>query len=141
MSKFDWTQFFESVSLVDEALRATSHFGAMDFATRDRYRHEIEDLARGAKRSELDVTRQAIARAHGAAPAAPPASAPPGDRFEDPVTTCSGAAGRSSSGKSLPFPSSGSCFAPLSLAHCRGILRGVVTSCSWPSRAAAHPRA
>ena len=84
MSKFDWAEFFESVSLVDEALRAASHFGAMDFATRDRYRHEIEDLARGSKRSELDVTRRAIARAHRAAEAAPPPSALPGDRSEDP---------------------------------------------------------
>ncbi|MGH7318695.1 MAG: glucoamylase family protein, partial [Candidatus Rokuibacteriota bacterium] len=84
MSKFDWAEFFESISLVDEALRAASHFGAMDFATRDRYRHEIEDLARSSKRSELDVAQQAIARAHQAAGAASPSSAPPGDRSEDP---------------------------------------------------------
>ncbi len=55
MSTFDWAEFFESVSLVDDALRAGSDFGAMDFATRDRYRHAIEDLARGSRRSELDV--------------------------------------------------------------------------------------
>ena len=47
MSAFDWREFFESVSQVDEALRADSAFGAMDFATRDRYRHAIEELARG----------------------------------------------------------------------------------------------
>jgi cyclic beta-1,2-glucan synthetase len=84
MSKFEWAEFFESVSLVDEALRAQSHFGAMDFATRDRYRHEIEDLARGSKRSELDVTGQAIARATRAAGAAPPSGTPAEDRSEDP---------------------------------------------------------
>ncbi|MGH7388557.1 MAG: GH36-type glycosyl hydrolase domain-containing protein [Candidatus Rokuibacteriota bacterium] len=84
MSTFDWAEFFESVSLVDEALRAGSHFGAMDFATRDRYRHAIEDLARRSRRSELDVTRQAIARARRAAEKAQRSSAPPGDRSEDP---------------------------------------------------------
>ncbi len=84
MSTFDWAAFFESVSLVDAALRADSRFSAMDFATRDRYRHEIEDLARGSKRSELDVARQAIARANRAADAARQSGALPGDRSEDP---------------------------------------------------------
>src|SRR5262249_1698495 len=31
-----------------------------DFATRDRYRHAVEDLARGSRRTELDVARQAL---------------------------------------------------------------------------------
>ena len=84
MSTFDWADFFESVSLVDAALRADSPFGAMDFATRDRYRHEIEDLAAGSKRSELDVARRAIARANRAADAARQSGARPGDRSEDP---------------------------------------------------------
>ena len=60
MASFDWAAFFESVSLVDELLRARSGFAAMDFATRDRYRHAIEELARGSGRSELDVTRAAL---------------------------------------------------------------------------------
>ena len=34
MSTFDWAAFFESVSVVDQALRAGSEFAAMDFATR-----------------------------------------------------------------------------------------------------------
>ena len=68
MSTFDWAEFFEGVSLVDAALRASSHFGAMDFATRDRYRHAIEDLAQGSRRTELDVAREAMARAKHAAP-------------------------------------------------------------------------
>ena len=49
MATFDWREFFESVSLVDRILRAESEFGAMDFATRDRYRKAIEDLARGSE--------------------------------------------------------------------------------------------
>src|SRR3989449_8526967 len=32
----------------------------MDFSTRDRYRHAIEELARGSGRSELDVAREAV---------------------------------------------------------------------------------
>jgi cyclic beta-1,2-glucan synthetase len=84
MSTLDWTAFFESVSLVDDALRADTHFGAMDFATRDQYRHAIEDLARASGRTELDVTRLAIAAAKRAAAGAPPAASSPCDRAEDP---------------------------------------------------------
>src|SRR5688572_17810647 len=39
ISALDWTEFFESVSLVDDVLQATAGYGAMDFATRDAYRH------------------------------------------------------------------------------------------------------
>ncbi|MBI3782117.1 MAG: hypothetical protein HY270_01825 [Deltaproteobacteria bacterium] len=60
MSAVDWAELFESVSLVDAALRADSDFAAMDFSTRDRYRHAIEQLARGSGRTELDVTGRAI---------------------------------------------------------------------------------
>ena len=48
LSWFDWAQFVESVSVVDEVLRARSAFADMDFATRNRYRNAIEELARGA---------------------------------------------------------------------------------------------
>ena len=44
----DWHEFVESVSLVDEILRRETNFGELDFATRDTYRHAIEDLARGS---------------------------------------------------------------------------------------------
>ncbi|MFI5394795.1 MAG: GH36-type glycosyl hydrolase domain-containing protein [Candidatus Binatia bacterium] len=71
MSAVDWADFFESVSLVDVALRADSDFATMDFPTRDRYRHAIEDLARGSGHPELEVTRRALATATrtGAEPA------------------------------------------------------------------------
>jgi cyclic beta-1,2-glucan synthetase len=71
MSTLDWADFFESVSLVDDTLRADTRFGDMDFATRDQYRHAIEDLARGSRRSELEVTRMAMAAARRAAPGGP----------------------------------------------------------------------
>jgi cyclic beta-1,2-glucan synthetase len=66
MSALDWTEFFEAVSLVDEVLRGGSGHAAMDFATRDTYRHAVEVLARGSGRSELDVAREAIAHARRA---------------------------------------------------------------------------
>jgi len=63
MSAFDWTEFFESVSLVDGVLQADVNYAAMDFVTRDSYRHAIEDLSRGSAHAELDVARGAIAQA------------------------------------------------------------------------------
>jgi cyclic beta-1,2-glucan synthetase len=84
MATVDWAAFFEDVSLVDRVLRADERFGAMDFATRDQYRHAIEDLARGSGRSELDVARSAVARATDAMSAAPGPGPPPGERVGDP---------------------------------------------------------
>ncbi|HZV94825.1 MAG TPA: glucoamylase family protein [Candidatus Nitrosocosmicus sp.] len=65
MGTFDWREFFESVSLVDQVLREESSFGGMDFSTRDRYRHAIEDLARGSGHTEMEVTRAALSLAEG----------------------------------------------------------------------------
>jgi cyclic beta-1,2-glucan synthetase len=62
ISEFDWQEFFESVSLVDEILREGTHFAAMDFSTRDDYRHAIEDLARGSRHSEIEVARHVVLR-------------------------------------------------------------------------------
>jgi len=66
ISAVDWSEFFESVSLVDAALRDASDFAAMDFSTRDRYRHAIEELAEGSHQSELIVARCAISAAQRA---------------------------------------------------------------------------
>ncbi len=66
ISSFDWERFVESVSLVDEVLRERSSFGEMDFATRDRYRHAVEELARSSGRTEIDVAREAAAMAEAA---------------------------------------------------------------------------
>jgi cyclic beta-1,2-glucan synthetase len=62
-SEFDWHTFFESISLVDTALREGSNFEEMDFATRDYYRHAIEDLARGSNHSEIEIAERAVQRA------------------------------------------------------------------------------
>lgn len=66
ISWFDWADFVESVSLVDEVLRSHEPFGGMDFATRDHYRHAVEELARGSRRSEIDVAIAAAAMAASA---------------------------------------------------------------------------
>lgn len=66
IAALDWTKFFESVSLVDQALRASSDYAAMDFASRDDYRHAIEALARGSERPELEVAQAALRHAEGA---------------------------------------------------------------------------
>jgi len=63
ISELDWAEFFESVSLVDEALQAGSDFAGMDFPTRDRYRRAIEKLARGSAHSEIEVARACILNA------------------------------------------------------------------------------
>jgi|HubBroStandDraft_1064217.scaffolds.fasta_scaffold00025_35 cyclic beta-1,2-glucan synthetase len=60
MSAIDWRELVESVSLVDAMLRAESNFAALDFATRDRYRRAVEELARGSDRTELDIVRAAL---------------------------------------------------------------------------------
>jgi len=66
MSALDWTEFFEAVSLVDGVLQAGPNHAAMDFATRDAYRHAVEELARGSGQSELAVARAAMAHAQRA---------------------------------------------------------------------------
>ncbi|GGB55767.1 glycosyl transferase [Roseibium aquae] len=75
-SEIDWAEFFEDVSLIDIRLRARSGFAAMDFATRNTYRTEIEVLARGSALSEISVTDAALALA--AAPGSDGAEGDPG---------------------------------------------------------------
>lgn len=62
MSAFDWQQFFEDVSIVDEILQRDPSYTALDFVTRDRYRHAIEDLARRSKLPEIEVAKAVLAK-------------------------------------------------------------------------------
>src|SRR5947199_1401659 len=75
ISAFDWAAFFESVSLVEAALSAHDGYRAMDFGTRDLYRHAVEELARGARLPEIEVAQRAVRRA---------AAEPLGERPADP---------------------------------------------------------
>jgi cyclic beta-1,2-glucan synthetase len=60
-SAADWKEFFDAVSLVEAALRSGTRFAEMDFPTRDRYRHAVEDLARGSGVNELEIAKRAVA--------------------------------------------------------------------------------
>ena len=61
ISAADWRSFFEAVSLVEGKMRSYTPYAAMDFASRDRYRHAIEELARYSHHTELGVA-QAVLR-------------------------------------------------------------------------------
>ena len=65
----DWKNFVESLSVVEQTLREDpmAMYASQDFATRDQYRHVIEDVARSSSCSELAVARQAITLAQTAA--------------------------------------------------------------------------
>ncbi|HUG36193.1 MAG TPA: hypothetical protein VML54_04540, partial [Candidatus Limnocylindrales bacterium] len=84
LSALDWAEFFESVSLVDEVLQAGTDCGALDFGTRDRYRHAIEELARGSDRSELDVARETVQHVTRAKEGSEGSEPPCDERREDP---------------------------------------------------------
>ena len=60
ISDVDWAEFFESVSLVDDALRSGSDFAQLDFATRNLYRGAIEKLARGSRLTEVEIAQAAV---------------------------------------------------------------------------------
>ena len=65
----DWRAFVERHSAVEAVLRGdpAGVYAAMTFATRDRYRHAVERIARGGGRGESEVARAAVALAAGAA--------------------------------------------------------------------------
>lgn len=62
LSAFDWREFVEQVSLVEECLRGHGGHAVMDFLTRDRYRHAIEELARRSPHSELEIAQRVMAK-------------------------------------------------------------------------------
>ena len=63
MSAFDWRDFVESASLVHKELSGNPVFPGADFITRDRYRAAVEQLARHAPASEIEIARAAVAHA------------------------------------------------------------------------------
>ena len=79
VSSFDWSEFFESVSLVEQVLQRdpAAVYARMDFVSRDRYRHAVEEMAeptrrrpgaRGAQeRRTRPANRGAVARRAGGA--------------------------------------------------------------------------
>jgi cyclic beta-1,2-glucan synthetase len=64
MSTFDWSEFFESVSLVEQVLQRdpAGVYGRMDFRSRDRYRHAVEELAAPTGEAQLLLALKAVER-------------------------------------------------------------------------------
>ena len=68
LSALDWPSFFERVSRVERVLRRdpAGAYPQMDFATRDRYRQSVEELARRSGRDEIAIAERACALAAAA---------------------------------------------------------------------------
>jgi cyclic beta-1,2-glucan synthetase len=66
LGAMDWREFVETISGVEQKLREDPGgiYGKMDFATRDRYRHVVERIAKASRLSESEVARKAIQLAH-----------------------------------------------------------------------------
>ncbi len=58
--ELDWKEFFESVSMVETVFRASPGYSEMDFASRDLYRHAVENLSRSSGKDELRVATMAV---------------------------------------------------------------------------------
>jgi cyclic beta-1,2-glucan synthetase len=73
LSSIDWPLFFDRVSVVEQILREdpVGAYAEMDFPTRDRYRHSIEQLSKRSNQPELTVARRAVALAREATLADP----------------------------------------------------------------------
>ena len=69
LGAMDWREFVETMSVVEQTLREDPGgvYGRMDFATRDRYRHVVERIAKASRLSEGEVARKAIQLAHDGA--------------------------------------------------------------------------
>ena len=70
---FDWSEFFESVSLVEQVLRRdpAGVYDDMDFRSRDRYRHAIEELAEPNGDDQLRIALKSVERARQVAAKTP----------------------------------------------------------------------
>jgi cyclic beta-1,2-glucan synthetase len=62
LTAMDWREFVESTSPVEYTLRRdpAGAYPEMDFATRDNYRHAVEEIARYSLASEDEVAAQAV---------------------------------------------------------------------------------
>ncbi|MBI5860773.1 MAG: cyclic beta 1-2 glucan synthetase [Rhodocyclales bacterium] len=69
LGTMNWREFVETMSVVEQKLQEDPGgvYGQMDFATRDRYRHVVERVAKCGPLTEREVARKAIQLAHEAA--------------------------------------------------------------------------
>lgn len=65
LGAMDWREFVETMSGVEQILRDDPGgiYGQMDFASRDRYRHVVEKVAKNSRLSEAEVARHALSLA------------------------------------------------------------------------------
>ncbi len=68
-STLDWSQYVESVSLVEAVLQRdpAAVYGRMDFLSRDRYRQAVEELADGTGEGQVRVALRTVESARQAA--------------------------------------------------------------------------
>jgi cyclic beta-1,2-glucan synthetase len=68
IATFDWSEFFESVSLVEQVLQRdpAGVYSQMDFRSRDRYRQAVEELAPPTGEAQLLVALKSVERARQA---------------------------------------------------------------------------
>jgi cyclic beta-1,2-glucan synthetase len=68
ISTFDWSEFFENVSLVEQVLQRdpAGVYSHMDFRSRDRYRHAVEELAVPTGEGQLLLALKSVERARQA---------------------------------------------------------------------------
>lgn len=66
LGAMDWKNFVEKHSIVEQILREdkSGTYLHMDFATRDRYRHIVEDISKKSKTSEHEVARIVVNLTH-----------------------------------------------------------------------------
>ena len=71
LAMMDWREFVETMSVVETTLRDDpgGTYGRMDFATRDRYRHMVELMARRGKLPEHEVALKVLELAQSRAQA------------------------------------------------------------------------
>lgn len=62
LDKIDWCEFVERLSIVEHILQSdhTDEYAAMDFETRDRYRHVVENIAKKGGLPEENVAEKAV---------------------------------------------------------------------------------
>lgn len=62
LSAMDWSKFVEAMSVVEQTLHLDPNgtYSKMDFASRDRYRHVIEKIAKESHLTEGEVAKRAI---------------------------------------------------------------------------------
>ena len=68
LEAFDWKSFFERTSIVEQILREdpAEVYDKMDFVSRDRYRHALEEMAKRCTLNEIGVAEAAVSWAEEA---------------------------------------------------------------------------